>query len=327
MNVNEVKWGIIGCGDVTEVKSGPAFNKIPGSKLVAVMRRNADKAEDYASRHHVPRWYSDADELINDPEVNAVYVATPPQSHALYTRMALQAGKPVYVEKPMGMNASECEEMVRLSDKKGLPLFVAYYRRALPYFLKVKELVDSGSVGEIKLVNLRLLWPAKPEESQGNPGWRVNPDVSGGGHFHDLASHQFDYLEFLFGPYRKAVGVSANQASLYKANDIISASLGFETGVVGNGIWCFTVPEKQESEQAELIGSKGKIMFSFFSDNKIRVENEKGLEEFEIPHPKHVQQPLIEQVVGELLGKGHCVSTGKTGMRATRIMDQILNRI
>ncbi len=324
MSVREVKWGIIGCGDVTEVKSGPAFHKIPGSSLVAVMRRNAEKAEDYARRHNVQRWYNDANELINDPEVNAVYVATPPQSHAMYTRLALEAGKPVYVEKPMGMNAGECEQMVRISEEKGLPLFVAYYRRALPYFLKVKELVDSGSIGDVKLVNLRLLWPAKPEEREGNPGWRVNPDISGGGHFHDLASHQIDFLEYLLGSIKTAVGVSANQASLYEVNDIVSASLEFESGVIGNGIWCFTVPPEQESEYTEITGSKGRITFTFFNDHKIRVEKGTDIEEFEIPHPEHVQQPLIEQVVSELLGNGRCMSTGKTGIRATRIMDQIL---
>jgi len=96
-----IHWGIIGCGDVTELKSGPAFQKVPGSKLVAVMRRNADLARDYAKRHGVARWYSDASELINDPQVDAVYVATPPDSHALYAIQAMKAGKPVYVEKPM----------------------------------------------------------------------------------------------------------------------------------------------------------------------------------------------------------------------------------
>ena len=326
MSLREVKWGIIGCGDVTEVKSGPAFNKVPGSSLVAVMRRNAEKAEDYARRHNVPRWYNDANALINDPEVNAVYVATPPESHARYTRAALECGKPVYVEKPMGMNAGECEKMVRVSDEAGLPLFVAYYRRALPYFLKVKELVDSGSIGDVKLVNLRLLWPAKSNERHGSPGWRVNPDISGGGHFHDLASHQIDFLEYLLGPVKTAVGVGTNQASLYKARDIVSASLEFESGVVVSGSWCFTVPDEQESEYAEIIGGNGRIIFSFFSDNKIRIERGTTIEELEIAHPEHVQKPLIEQVVSELLGKGRCVSTGRTGLRSTRIMDQILVR-
>ncbi len=323
--MNEVRWGIIGCGDVTEVKSGPAFNKVIGSRLVAVMRRDAEKASDYAERHKVPKWYSDANELINDPGVNAVYVATPPNTHEFYTISALEAGKPVYVEKPMAMNTGECERMVEKSDEKGIPLFVAYYRRALPYFLKVKELVDSRIIGKVKLVNMQIHWPAKPGERDGNSGWRVNPEISGGGHFHDLASHQFDYLEFLLGPVKKAVGIGVNQSSLYPADDAISASFEFESGVIGSGLWCFTVPGDQENEFTEISGNKGRITFSFFSSNNIRVEVGDNVEEYEIAHPRHVQQPLIEQVVNDILGRGHCSSTGKTGMRATWIMDRILN--
>ena len=140
--MDQVKWGIIGCGDVTELKSGQAFNKVPNSSLVAVMRRDAEKAADYARRHQVPTWYDDAEALINDPNVNAIYVATPPDSHADYAIRAMRAGKPVYVEKPMALNSAECEAMNQVSRETGVPLFVAFYRRALPYFLKVKELID-----------------------------------------------------------------------------------------------------------------------------------------------------------------------------------------
>ncbi len=154
--MEEIKWGIIGCGDVTELKSGPAFNKAEQSQLVAVMRRNAEKAADYAKRHGVPKWYSDADQLINDPEVNAIYVATPPDTHAMYAIAAMKAGKPVYVEKPMARSYAECREMIRVSEETGMPLLVAYYRRTLPAFLKVKELVDGGAIGQPLTVNIRL---------------------------------------------------------------------------------------------------------------------------------------------------------------------------
>ena len=104
----EIAWGIIGVGDVCEIKSGPAFNSIEGSKLVAVMRRNAALAQDYAQRHSVPKWYDDADALINDPEINAIYIATPPDTHQFYTLKAAKAHKIVYVEKPMARNYKEC---------------------------------------------------------------------------------------------------------------------------------------------------------------------------------------------------------------------------
>src|SRR3954471_12545595 len=135
--MKKINWGIIGCGDVTELKSGPAFNKINNSSLVAVMRRDAAKAEDYARRHNVPKWYNDADKLINDPEVNAIYIATPPSSHVMYTMAAIKAGKPVYVEKPMSLDAASAQRMNNYALEQNIKLVVAHYRRALPFFIKI----------------------------------------------------------------------------------------------------------------------------------------------------------------------------------------------
>ena len=259
-----VKWGIIGCGDVTEIKSGPAFQKVDNSELVAVMRRNGEKAADYAKRHHVPKWYDDAEKLIHDPDINAIYVATPPSTHAAYAIKSMKAGKPVYVEKPMAMNVDECQQMIDTSKKTGVPLFVAYYRRVLPLFVKLKGLMDMNAIGDVKMINLILHLPAKPEELEGEAGWRVDPSISGGGHFHDLAAHQLDYLDYIFGPIKEVKGVATNQAGLYPTEDVVSAVFQFESGVLGTGSWCFTVPEKQAMDVTEIVGSKGKISFSFF---------------------------------------------------------------
>ena len=144
-----VRWGIIGCGDVTEVKSGPALQKADNSALVAVMRRDGAKAKDYAERHGVPKWYDDAEALINDPEVDAVYIATPPDSHMSYTLAVAKTGKPVYVEKPMARNFAECQTIIDTGKDTGVPLFAADYWRTLPWFLKIRVLLDSGTVGEV----------------------------------------------------------------------------------------------------------------------------------------------------------------------------------
>lgn len=324
--MNHVNWGIIGCGNVTEKKSGPAFNKVEGSELVAVMRRDAAKAEDYARRHGVPRFYSDATSLINDPDVNAVYIATPPDTHAMYAIEAMKAGKAVYVEKPMARTIAECEEMISVSEQTGQPLFVAYYRRVLPAYLKIKELVDTKSIGEIKYLHIQLHHPLKPEEitEDETPGWRVFPEISGGGHFHDLAAHQFDYLEFLLGPVKEAKGFSLNQTGKYPADDIVTATFLFESGVVGTGSWCFTVAENMKTDTTVIIGSEGKITFSFFDNTNIYVEKSDGsFQHYNIPHPENIQQPLIQAVVDQLLGKGTSPSTGKTGIRSTMIMEWI----
>ncbi len=192
-----IRWGIIGCGDVTEVKSGPGFQKASHSRLVAVMRRNGDLARDYAHRHGVPRWYDSAEDLIGDPDVDAVYIATPPAFHKEYTLLSAQAGKPVYVEKPMALNFQECRQMIQACQAAGVPLFVAYYRRALARFLNIKQLLDTQAIGEPRFVNITLYQPiAQDELTPQTLPWRVIPELAGGGRFVDLASHMLDFLDY-----------------------------------------------------------------------------------------------------------------------------------
>ncbi len=141
-----------------------------------------------------------AEALLTDPDVNAVYVATPPSSHEEYVVRAAAAGKPVLVEKPMGRTHQECLRMIAACERARIPLYVAYYRRSLPAFLRVKALLDDGAVGELRCVSIRLLQPPSSADlDPGNLPWRVRPEISGGGYFVDLASHQFDFLDFLFG--------------------------------------------------------------------------------------------------------------------------------
>jgi len=319
-----IQWGIIGCGDVTEVKSGPGFQKAENSVLVAVMRRNGRLAEDYARRHGVSKWYDDGRDLIADPQVNAIYIATPTYAHKEYTLLAAAAGKPVYVEKPMAMNHAECVEMVEACSAAGVPLWVAYYRRTLPRFLKVKELIDSGVIGDIHAVSVNLYQGVRPNQLDGeDQSWRVRPEINGGGQFMDLAVHTLDFLDYALGPIAVAQGYAANQAGNYAAEDIVSSTFVFESGVVGNGLWYFN--SREELDRNEIRGSNGTIVFSSFSDDPVRLIRGSSLEEFDIPHPAHVQQPLIQSIVDELNGHGSCPSTGASAARTNRITDQMLH--
>ena len=325
-NLKEVRWGIIGVGDVCEVKSAPAMNRIEGSKLIAVMRRNGNMAADYAKRHGVPKWYDDADQLINDPEVNAIYIATPPVAHADYTQQAAAAGKPVYVEKPMARTHEECQAMIKHCETAGVPLRVAFYRRCLPNFLKVKELVDSGVIGEVRMVNMELYQSIAPEIVSGlDNNWRVDPAIAGGGYFFDLGSHQFDYLDYLLGSVKTARGIAANQAGMYQAEDIVTAAYQFENGVIGSGSWCFTVGKPGVKEETVILGSKGKIRFHFFTGSKVYLETAERSEVFNFEMPKHIQQPLIQTIVDEWRGKaGTSPSTGKSAARTNWVMEEII---
>lgn len=319
-----LNWGIIGCGDVTEVKSGPAFQLVKGSNLVAVMRRNEAKAQDYARRHKVLKWYSSADRLINDPDINAIYIATPPDSHAEYAIRALEIGKPVYVEKPMARTYFECLSMMKAAEEHKTPLFVAYYRRALPGFLKVKELIEQGEIGDVRFVNMQLYKSPTEKELAEEAVWRVDPEIAGGGHFFDLASHQLDYLDYLFGPINHVSGVAINQARLYEAEDMVSASFVFESDVIANGTWCFSASKESEVDKMIIVGSKGQISFSCFDFVPVVLENNKGIKEFPFEKPKHVQQNLIQLVVEDLLGKGKSPSDGYSGARTSWVMDEVV---
>ena len=315
---------MIGCGDVTEVKSGPPLQLTPHSDLVAVMRRNATLAEDYANRHHVPSWYSDAEKLILDPEVNAIYIATPPDSHAEYALKAMRAGKPVYVEKPMARTYAECQEMNKVSEKTGVPLYVAYYRRALPGFLKVKELVDTGAVGKVRLVSIRFYRPLEDDFKGNDSPWRFRPEISGGGLLFDLASHTLDFLDYVFGAISNIKANAFNQAGRYAVEDLVLANWQHENGVAGSGTWCFTTAKNHHLDEVEIIGDQGKIVFSTFEFNPIVLETVLGHQKFPFEKPQHVQSYLMEGIVASLRGFGESPSTGISAARTNRVLDEMV---
>lgn len=327
-NEKEIRWGFIGCGEVTEKKSGPAFGKVEGSKVVAVMSRSHDKASSYAQRHHISRWYTDAQQLIEDPEVNAVYIATPPSSHATYAIMAMKAGKPVYVEKPLASSYIDCQRINRVCEQTGVPCFIAYYRRYLPYFQKVKQLVLEGSVGRVVNVQIRFAVPPRDlDYNSTNLPWRVQRDIAGGGYFYDLAPHQIDLLQDIFGPIVYAKGYSTNRGGLYQTEDSVSASFQFHDGLPGSGSWCFVCDESARTDRIEIIGDKGQICFSVFTYEPIALHNSQGRTEIHIDNPAHVQMPLIENVVRHLQGKTVCTADNLSATSVNWVMDRILGKI
>jgi len=321
MQMQKIKWGIIGCGDVTEKKSGPAFNKVPGSELVAVMRRNAEKAGDYARRHNVGKWYSDANELIRDPEVNAVYIATPPLQHEDFAIRAMAAGKPVYVEKPITLSAAPAQRMLEGSIKYRQKVSVAHYRRQQPVFLKLKDLLQNKAIGKVRFVDLKMLQPSKSNLiAASEENWRVNPAVSGGGLFHDLAPHQLDLMTYFFGAVKEASGFALNQGGFYPADDLVTGHVLFKNNVVFNGLWCFSVPEGEQQDLCTIMGSEGKISFPVFGMEITLSKNGKE-EKFSFEPLQHVQQPMIAKVVQYFLGKGPNPCSIQDALGSMEVMD------
>ena len=326
-DLKQIKWGFIGCGEVTEKKSGPAFNEVPGSKVVAVMSRNEAKAKSYAKRHGIKRWYTDPQQLIDDPEVTAVYIATPPSSHATFAIMAMKAGKPVYVEKPMASNYEDCCRINRISEQTGVPCFVAYYRRYLPYFQKVKELVASGAVGNVINVQIRFAVPPRDlDYNSSNLPWRVQPYIAGGGYFYDLAPHQIDLLQEMFGPITQAEGFTANRGGLYESEDTVSACFRFADGLPGSGSWCFVSHDSAREDRIEIIGDKGHLAFSVFTYQPIVLQTQEGRQEIVIENPPCVQRPLIQLIVEHLQGKAICTCDCVSATGVNWVVDRILGK-
>jgi 1,5-anhydro-D-fructose reductase (1,5-anhydro-D-mannitol-forming) len=319
---DQIAWGIVGCGDVCEIKSGPAFNKVDGSKLVAVMRRDLKKAEDFARRHHVPRFYGDAIELIHDKAVNAIYVATPPSTHEHYTEEALKAGKPVYVEKPVTVNAASCERMIALAKKYNNKVSVAHYRRELPLFKTVKSLLEKETIGNIRLVRISVLQQPNHKYTNAEHAWRLNPELAGGGLFHDLSPHQLDILCWLFGEPRFSTGRSFNQSGSYNVPDITSVELGFEKDILMQGVWAFNVAENSREDLCEIIGDRGKLRFSFFTNSDLQVVTATGTQTMPMDFPVNIQLPMIEAVTKYFRGEGANPCSLEEAVVSMRIMDK-----
>ena len=316
-----IRWGILGCGNVTEVKSGPALQKAKRSTVIACMRRDESKAKDYAARHDIPKYYTSADALIGDPAVDAVYVATPPDSHADFAIKAMRAGKPVLVEKPMALDVAQCDAMIEASKATRQSLIVAYYRRALPRFEKLKTLVRDGMIGEPRCVFVQHLRPVDDLPKQ---GWKLDPAIGGGGLFIDMQSHTLDWLDDVFGPVKSVAGTVRNQSGRHAAEDLVSYSLGFDT-VVATGLCAYAAGNTEES--VTIHGTTGSVKMSFFSPSPIVVTQGGVRTVHDIRDPAHVHQPFIECVNAHLLEGAPNPSPPQSARRTTAVIQELYRTI
>lgn len=320
-----IKWGIIGCGDVAEVKSGPAFNKTENSELIGVMRRNGVKAKDFAQRHNVSFWTDKADDLLNNYDINSIYIATPPSTHLEYALKALSLHKNVYLEKPMALTSKEAEiigEAVKSSRGK---LSVAHYRRKLPAFVKVKELIDSNAIGKILVADIQILQPKKSKLiANSEENWRLNPQVSGGGLFYDIAPHQIDLMYHYFGAFKNISGSSTSSNS-EMVEDTVNGIIEFENGVQFRGIWNFVGNELYSKEQCIIYGTQGSISFSFYGDSiVVRTKDKEDILKFN--NPKHIQQPMIASVVSYFLGNKENPCAVEEGILVMKALEKLSGR-
>lgn len=317
-----IRWGIIGCGKVTEVKSGPAYQQTEGFELAAVMRRDAAKAEDYATRHGIETYYSDADTLINNPDIDAIYIATPPDSHKYYALKVATVGKPCCIEKPMAPDHHDCVVIEEAFKAKKLPLFVAYYRRSLPRFKQIASWLDDGEIGDVRHISWHLSKPPNELDLSSQYNWRTDPAIAPAGYFDDLASHGLDLITHLLGDVEQAKGISTNQQGLYQAKDAITAIWQHRNGVTGSGSWNFGCTHRQDT--VEIFGSKGKLRFSVFDESPLQLSNENGVTERVIDNPPNIQLYHVQNMRDALLHGGTHPSTGHSAAHTAWFMGQII---
>ena len=325
--MEKITWGIIGVGDVCEVKSGPAFQKASNSELRSVMRRDGEKAKDFAKRHGVLRWSDDADVLLNDPEINAIYIATPPDYHLEYTQRALVAGKHTYVEKPMARSGAEARQILKLAEGSKQKVVVAHYRRRLPLFMRIDELLKSGELGKPRHVSIQTIQPElDPLIALSEVNWRMQPDISGGGIFHDLAPHQLDLILQYFGPPEAIQGFSLMRNTDGSCDDCVSGQMRFRDDVLFQGHWDFASVDGTIKDSCKIICDKGSIAFSFFRSPTLVVKSNNGIETSNYDPPEHIQQPMIEAVNDYFLGNDENPCSAGTGVQVMEMIDAFVTK-
>ena len=238
----------------------------------------------------------------------------------------MKAGKPAYIEKPMAASYEDCARINRISKETGIPCFVAYYRRYLPYFQKVRQLVNDGEIGNV--INVQI--PIGPtstylDYNTKNLPWRVQPDIAGGGYFMIWPPTSSTFSKICSDVFLKPK-VTHRTGVTVRGEILVSARFKFDSGLPGSGSWCFVAHESAKEDRIEIIGDKGMICFSVFTYDPIALHTERGREEILPPNPPHVQLPLIQAVVEHLQGKAICTCDSVSATPTNWVMDRILNK-
>lgn len=315
-NSEVLRWGIIGCGDVVKRKSGPALLQAERSEIKAVMRRNLSKAQKYASEHKISVATDEPQKVIEDPEIDVLYVATPPNSHKKYAISGAKAGKDVVVEKPMGLDADEAKQMIGVCESEGVELFVAYYRRFYPQVQKFQDLLDKGEIGEPVQGYVRISF-APPED----PGWREEPEISGGGWFVDVASHRLDLLTFLLGSVDRAHGVVTSFESGNHLEDAVTLSLKFDSGAQASVQGDFYT--NRPADELYIHGTKGTLYTDDLTEPKVLLDERKQ-KKYEFESLPATHSGLVKHVEDVLLDEAPNKSSGEDGLVTEKVLDNAI---
>lgn len=317
----KIKWGFIGCGKVVEKKSGAAFRDVPHSCVHAIMRRDPEQARSSAQKFSAPHWFSRIDDLLAS-DADAIYIATPPGLHYEQALKCCDYGKPVYIEKPFARNYAEAKAIVHAFAQKNLPVYVGHYRRALPRFQKIYQLLSQGCIGRVCSVDFYLNRIFSKREAEHS--WLYHPALSGGGKFFDIAPHTIDLMIYLFGDMKELHGFAINSGTDCPLEDHAAFSFVTVQDIIGTAN--FNCISDRKDDRMIVTGTKGTMEFSVHGhcDIVINDYSSGNTEVLEIPDPETVEEPMIQTVVEDLLKHGHCPCTGADALPTCQAIDRIL---
>ena len=304
--LKEIKWGFIGCGKVVQDKSGIAFNTVPDSSIFAIMRRNLEDAHTSANLFNAQYWFDNINDLLASG-INAVYIATPPGLHYKQAMACCDAGKPVYIEKPFARNYTEAYSITEAFRKREVPLYVGHYRRALPRFIKIKQILDENQIGKVCSVDFKLNRIFSKQEAL------------------NIAAHTLDIIAFLFGDINEINGFAVNNGTECPLEDTVVLSFQTKKRIIGTA--CFNCISNEKSDRMIVKGTKGSLEFSIHGRHDIVVNNyvSNSIDIIEIKDPKVIEEPMIKSVVDDLLKRGDCPCTGEDALSTYLAIDKVLD--
>jgi predicted dehydrogenase len=315
-----VGWGLVGCGDIARRRVAPALRDLDNCELIAVNRADAARAETFASEFGAKRWHADWRELVVDPEVEAVYVATPVHLHAGQAVAAAEAGKHVLCEKPLALTVAECERMNAAAEANGVLLGVAYYRRFYPVVERVREILETGEIGVPVIAQVNAFERFDPEP--GHPRrWLLDKLRSGGGPMFDFGCHRVEVLFNLFGDVSAVRGLASNVVFEREVEDTACALLKFARGT--QVVISVTHAAREPQDTLEIFGSEGSLRVEVLNEGRLRVRTKDG-ERIE-SHPPHenLHQPLVEDFARAVIEGRPPRVDGRVGQRVSEILEMI----
>jgi predicted dehydrogenase len=318
--MDRVSFGLIGCGDIARKRVAPAIRELQNCELVAVNRAQTQLAEAFANEFGAKRWYADWRELLQDDEINAVYIATPVYLHVEQTIAAAEAGKHVLCEKPMALDVAECDRMIDACRRNNVRLGIAYYRHFYPVVRRVREILESGEIGKPVLAQINAFeWFDPPA---GHPReWLLKKEQSGGGPMFDFGCHRIEVLLDLFGKVSELKSTMTNDFFRREVEDVGVATLRFEQGVTATLTVAHSTREPQDT--LDVFGSKGSLHVSVLNEGTLRVFGERGERTELLPPATNIHQPLIEDFVQAVIENREPIVTGQIGRAVAELEARI----